>query len=258
MNPCPRCGHNGNVGGAVECARCGVVFHRFLQRQAQQAEREPPPPEMIEAPPSEPQTEPHGVMELFLWVPPHINALNFWARLATWTVLLGWSGWFLGTSWKRADIMESFLHRVDLVFHEAGHIFFAPFGQLMMFLGGSLMQCLVPLLCAGSFLWRRNPFAAAACLWWLGQNLLDLAPYVGDARLMSLPLIGEWSDDAIDARAERHDWHNILRLLGWLKRDDQLANAFAVGGWTTMALALTWGALVLRKQFPRRSDVLDE
>ena len=46
------------------------------------------------------------------------------------------------------------------MFHEAGHILFSPFGRFMTVLGGSLTQVLVPLLCAGAFLWQtRDPFA---------------------------------------------------------------------------------------------------
>ena len=46
--------------------------------------------------------------------------------------------------------MNSFLHLINLLFHEAGHIIFSPFGQFMTMLGGSLMQVLVPIVCAGA------------------------------------------------------------------------------------------------------------
>ena len=35
------------------------------------------------------------------------------------------------------------MHLINLVFHEAGHILFAPFGSFMMSLGGSLLQVIV-------------------------------------------------------------------------------------------------------------------
>ena len=48
--------------------------------------------------------------------------------------------------------MNSFVHLINLVFHEAGHIIFSPFGEFMTILGGSLMQVLIPLICAAAFL----------------------------------------------------------------------------------------------------------
>jgi hypothetical protein len=63
-------------------------------------------------------------------------------------------------------IGSSFLHRVDLVFHEAGHILFIPFGSFMSILGGSLLQILVPLIFTAAFLiYYRNPFAASVTFW---------------------------------------------------------------------------------------------
>ena len=58
-----------------------------------------------------------------------------------------------------------------------------PLGRFMSVLGGSLMQLLIPAVCAGTLLLQtRDPFGAACCLWWIGENLLDLAPYIADAR----------------------------------------------------------------------------
>lgn len=261
MTPCPKCGHLSNPPGATECARCGVIFARFLQRQQRTQDAVPREPEssLAMAPDTEsPSAGPKAWLTLLVYVPDRVNPVNFWGRAAAWMLLVVWSLVFLRTSWERGDIMDSFLHQANLVFHEAGHVVFAPLGRFMMFLGGSLMQCLVPLTCTVAFLLKRNPFAASACAWWLGQNLLDLAPYVGDARLMSLPLIGEWSDEAIDARSQRHDWHNILAMLGWLKQDQALAQSLAVAGWIIMVLALAWGGYVLWRQHSCRADVVDE
>ena len=65
-----------------------------------------------------------------------------------------------GVSAERVN--GSFLHLPNLVFHEAGHILFLPLGRFMTVLGGSLTQVLVPLVCAGAFLWQtRDAFGAA-------------------------------------------------------------------------------------------------
>jgi hypothetical protein len=129
------------------------------------------------------------------------------------------------------------LHRINLVFHEAGHVIFAPFGRSMMFLGGSLNQVLVPLVFAlVFFIEYRNAFGAAICLAWVGQSLKDVAPYIADAC------------------ADRHDWHNLLGDLGWLQHEVTLGRAVAFVGGALMVVAFLWAALVLWRQWQRRSD----
>ncbi len=140
------------------------------------------------------------------------------------------------------DIGGSFMHNINLPFHEFGHLLFRPFGQWLMFLGGSLFQFLLPLLLGGVFLLREGkPFPATLCLWWAGENLLDLAPYIGDARTMDLPLVGEWNEELAELRILRHDWHNILEPMGLLAWDHRLAVfAHAIGA-LLMVLAWAWG-----------------
>src|SRR5688500_11123274 len=112
-----------------------------------------------------------------------------------------------------------FLHLQNLVFHEAGHFIFMPFGRFMTVLGGSLLQIVIPLVCAGAFLWQEhNRFAAAVCLWWTGQNFVDLAPYISDARRLQLPLLG----GRTGAEVEGHDWEYLLTALGWVHLDEAL------------------------------------
>jgi hypothetical protein len=49
----------------------------------------------------------------------------------------------------------AFLHLVNLVFHEAGHVIFGVLGRFLGILGGSLNQVLTPAICAGYFVWHR-------------------------------------------------------------------------------------------------------
>src|SRR5688572_25256492 len=110
-----------------------------------------------------------------------------WALLA----LLAW--WTFGFATHPVDgefVAGSFLHLINLPFHEAGHILFSLLGRFMMSLGGSLLQVLVPVVCAVAFWKRRDRFAVCIAAWWAGQNLVDLAPYIADARALQLPLLG--------------------------------------------------------------------
>jgi hypothetical protein len=141
--------------------------------------------------------------------------------------------------------MAAFLHLPDLVFHEAGHIVFMPFGRFMTVLGGSLFQILVPLICAGAFLWREdNQFAAAVCAWWAGQNFVDVAPYIADARRLQLPLLG----GATGAEVEGHDWEYLLTALGWLHLDETLGRAVWFAGTILMIGAVVWAAVIVVRE----------
>ena len=73
------------------------------------------------------------------------------------------------------------------------------------------------------FLFQQDdPFGASVCVWWAGESLLDLAPYIDDARSLQLMLLGGPA-----AEVEGHDWEAILMALGWLHLDHTIAN----GAW---------------------------
>ncbi|MCM3881251.1 MAG: hypothetical protein ND807_14170 [Vicinamibacterales bacterium] len=161
------------------------------------------------------------------------------------TFLVGLAAWTVSLLFAPLDAaMNSVVHLPNLIFHEAGHIIFAPFGQFMTVLGGSLMQVLIPLVCAGAFLFQQDDrFAASVCVWWSGESLMDLAPYINDARDLKLMLLGGPADEV-----EGHDWEAILTSLGWLHLDHSMAR----GAWwiavAVMAGAIVWGASTLLSQ----------
>jgi hypothetical protein len=60
------------------------------------------------------------------------------------------------------EVMNAWIHGPNLIFHEAGHVIFMPFGEFTMILGGSLMQCIVPAVIVYVFLVRESdPYAAS-------------------------------------------------------------------------------------------------
>lgn len=164
-------------------------------------------------------------------------------------VLLGLVAW----TWSlaRASIASnavghSFLHLINLPFHEAGHVIFMLFGQFLMTLGGSLMQLIVPGALTIVFLTRhRDPFGAAVTCWWFGENLLDLAPYIADARALQLVLIGGYTG----AEVEGHDWERILMTLGWLHHDLLLARLAHFIGTCIMVMACGWALTLVIRQW---------
>lgn len=169
---------------------------------------------------------------------------TFVCRTVIWLILLRWSWPFVTAPLESNLAGESFLHLVNLPFHEAGHLLFMPFGRFMMFLGGAFGQVLMPVICLVTFLVKtRDPFGAAVALWWAGENLLDVAPYINDARSLDLVLLGGITGKETDG----HDWENILSMLGWLEYDHRLAHLVNDAGIVLILVALIWsGALLLR------------
>ena len=166
-----------------------------------------------------------------------------WARAALVLGLAIWTLQFARTPLSD-DAMDSFLHLPDLVFHEAGHILFSPLGQFMTVLGGSLLQFLIPVVAVVAFVRQEDTFSASICAWWAGQNLVDLAPYIADARSLSLVLLG----GRTGAEVEGHDWEFILTQLNVTHLDRQIGYASYAFGLAIMVAALVnAGRLILRE-----------
>jgi hypothetical protein len=189
-----------------------------------------------------------GWRELLLPDPGAASTVGLASRAVLLALLALWTLAFLRHGLDARYLMGSFLHLVHLPFHEAGHVFLMLFGRFLSVLGGSLFQVAIPLLCGAVFLLKnRDPFAASVTLWWAGQSLMDLAPYVADARALRLPLLG----GRTGAEVEGHDWEYLLGTLGLMNHDVTLGRlSFALGALVMLA-ALGWGAAVLRRQRER-------
>lgn len=247
MDTCPKCGYHRqpkDVDPYLECPHCGIVFSKYAKYH--------PYPASAPAQPAVPEAvteadEPEGawwqrVGDRLMELPEKPEGMRLILQAAVFAAFFIWGLYLIADNWHTAEIGESFMHRADLLIHEAGHVLFRPFGTWMMFLGGSLFQCLLPAMIGVAFIWKqRDPFGAVMCLWWTGENFLDVTPYIADARLMALPLVGEWNDDAFGARASRHDWHNILGMIGKLGSDQHLAVIVHTLGAGMMLLSWAWG-----------------
>ncbi len=181
-----------------------------------------------------------------VFVDPEPNMLH---RVGRGILLLGlaWWTWKFGMAPLKSNYAGgSFMHVINLPFHEAGHIVFAPLGRFLQVLGGTIGQLLIPCLCLGTFLFKtRDPFGAAVCLWWLGENFLDIAPYINDARDLDLILLGGVTGEEVEGY---HDWQYILGSLGWLQYDHLIAKWAHGLGLLMMVLSLLWGLWILRMQ----------
>lgn len=237
---CPKCGWVQD-DDRVECVRCGIIFANLTNAPRPHSAAQPHRPVQRSA-------ALRVAEEWLLTTEASVNPFYFAGRVLVFLLLALWGWRFMTTPLETNDTGESFLHVVNLPFHEAGHLLFMPFGRFMTILGGSLGQILMPLVCLGTFLLKtRDPFGGSVALWWTAENFMDVAPYINDARAMDLLLLGGFTGKEVDA----HDWNNLLTMLGWLQYDHGLAKLSYGIGTVLMLLALAWGAILLHRQYRR-------
>lgn len=75
--------------------------------------------------------------------------------------------------------------------------------------------------------------------------MMDLAPYINDARSGSLMLLGGVTGSDMPGV---HDWHNILSDLGMLQYDNRIARITDTFGELLMLVAFVWGGYILFRQ----------
>lgn len=110
------------------------------------------------------------------------------------------------------------LDDANLIFHEAGHVIFSLFGELLYTAGGSVFQILLPLLLIIPFIRKQDIFSALLMLWWAGENMIGVGRYVADARAQELELIGGEHDWALILSR----WPHVMRydtVIGGVVRD---------------------------------------
>lgn len=164
--------------------------------------------------------EPLAASKVKVWVAALAGAYFLWAAVHP-------------DSWRLID-------NVNLVIHEAGHVFFRPFGEFLMIAGGSLFQVIVPLVFALYFYFNRKHYSCALSLFWTGESLLNVSVYAADSVLMQLPLLG--GDNSI------HDWNYMLDRLGLLRQTATIALIIRALGTLTIIFATLWAIYEARRQ----------
>ena len=242
---CPKCKYK--VGSKDihskegECPSCGVIYEKyFAYLQRQQASNVKSYAVTKKAAINDNKairTKALGefIKCSFLHLPEQTDSLSYWSRMIGFALFALWGLKFMLQGIDSHALMGSFMHNVNLPFHEAGHIFFIPFGRFMTILGGSLFQVLLPFgLMLGFVFYQKEIFGAAIMLWWTGQSLIDISPYIDDAIQRNLPLIGGMGESA-------HDWGNLLRMTDMLQHTHTIANICFVFGCLLILASYAWG-----------------
>ncbi len=138
--------------------------------------------------------------------------------------------YFLWCAWNPYE--WHLIDGVNLLIHEAGHLFFRPLGEFMMIAGGSLFQVIMPAIFVGYFVRQKNYYSAAMVLFWVGESILNVSVYAGDSLALQLPLLG--GEDSI------HDWNYMLGQMGMLKSTPKIAGFIRFTGTAVIVLAFVW------------------
>ncbi len=249
MSECPKCHYartpeDNHIPDGV-CPACGIAYDKYMAtRQAATAQTDAHTTEADDDVGGEylpDETLKARIMSLLFDVPDRIDPVVFWSRAICYVIFFFWGWWFISTNGSWMDIGGSFLHSVNLAFHEAGHVIFRPFGEFMTILGGSLFQILLPLIAMGVFLKQRDNFEASIMLWWCGQNFIDVSPYITDGEYRGLPLIMGMGE-------ESHDWGNLLTMLDMVDKAYYLGRVSFITGSVIIVISFAWGAYVLWQQ----------
>lgn len=239
---CPKCQYQRQAVDAQSnpdiCPACGIVYYKWLAKQ--RVKDDAPQSDALTIYPVIPLRT--KLKQRFTYVPEQIDPAAFWARVVTLVAFAFWGGAFIvgGLDWEA--IGGSFMHNINLPFHEFGHVLFSPLGRFMMILGGSLFQILLPLgLTLVFVIKQRDNFAGSITLWWCGQSFIDISPYIADAPYRSLPLIMGMGE-------EYHDWGNLLTMMDAMDSAGTIARSSFLIGAMIMITAIAWGAYILRLQ----------
>ena len=244
---CPKC-HFEQADGLQECVRCGVIFTKFRDRRQGENVQGLPCGSVTSPECCDGEADADGAFKQFL-LPESVdpNPLIVGCKAILFLLLAIWSTSFLFASIESNVVGHSFMHMVNLPFHEAGHIVFSFFGSLIKALGGTLSQLLMPAVCLCVLLLRtRDAFGAAVALWWLAESFMDIAPYINDSRSLNLMLLGGVTGKDVP---DYHDWEFILKKLGLLQMDHMLAYMAQGTGIVLMVTALVWAAANVWHEF---------
>ena len=235
MRQCPKCLYERQLKDASVhpgiCPSCGIAYEKWLEKERLKAEPIPEPVPKL--------SFREWFLYQFFFMPSDRHESAFWGHSLFFVVFVVWGWAFIlhGIDWP--FISSSFLHNVNLPFHEYGHVMFSPFGELSMYLGGSIFQIMLPCVFLFYFsFFRRDNFPASLMLWWVGQNFIDVSPYIYDAPTRYLPLIG-------GGGIESHDWWNILLMTGQMNLSTFYAWLWFGIGAVLIIASQVWGGTLL-------------
>lgn len=130
---CPKCQFE-QTDRNTTCPGCGIVFAKYYKYHPRQNDATVEPEVEVVV-----HDQTAGDWRALLTTQQGLdNPLIFAGRGLVLLGLIIWSYRLIGPPIASNAVGESFLHLINLPFHEAGHILFRPLGAFMTSLGGTL------------------------------------------------------------------------------------------------------------------------
>ena len=237
---CPKCGFEQKGQPLPDtCGNCGLIFDKWLKKRYRADAS------TDKAAQYSPLVRRFSQLKAkLLYIPDDISRARFYLYSIIFVLFFIWGVMFIFADHYSSELNHSFMHTINLVFHEAGHIIFRLFGHFMTILGGSLLQLIVPMVFLIAFVIKKDTFAASIMLWWFAQSMMDLVAYIDDAQRQEMWLLGGVQGKDIPGI---HDWNNILTQLGMLDATHGLAVFTSWMAIFLMLVSFYWGFVLLKK-----------
>ena len=164
-----------------------------------------------------------------------------WSKGRWWSFRLFFLFFLVYIALKYADDPNypSILGGINLIIHEAGHIFLSWAPVTVMLMGGTLFQIVIPIASIFMFLTQPDLFACSFSGVWLASNLYNISIYIADARAQALPLVTYSAGDPI------HDWNYLLFKFGILQHDLLISAGVKILAFVVMWLSILYGIWII-------------
>jgi hypothetical protein len=120
----------------------------------------------------------------------------------------------------------------NIIIHETGHLLFMLFPQFVYILGGSFFQIFVPCFALGYFILTHQKLATIFSLFWIGNNIINVAVYIKDSQAMRLPMFLGMNGI--------HDWNWLLTQMNLLEYDWLIGNMVFGCGIIFLLISICW------------------
>lgn len=131
---CPKCNFEQNPENAV-CEKCGLIFAKYHPDYDPGYPVGDKPKNRVEADDIDVSI---SFSDIIFYAKPGENSIYVYGRIIVLVFLFIWGLRFIFSPLAANYPAASFMHLVNLPFHEAGHVVFLPFGAFITSLGGTL------------------------------------------------------------------------------------------------------------------------
>lgn len=229
IKTCQNCGYirkASDIASEEECPNCGIFYKKNIIKK--------------DLAPSTPDSKSSWVDILLLEIKTWCFE-RYWIFRIPVLLYLTYLLYVKLTDWEGYTIFDG----INLGIHEMGHPLFSFFGRFMHIAGGTILQCLCPILSMVVLGRQRDFFGITFCLGWLATNLISVSVYMSDARDLDLTLVTIGGGGNFMEKEDLHDWHNLFQYFGMLEYDKVIGGIVYWMGILMLLLSIVLGSILV-------------